>query len=474
MAGSSIRRWEALVVVACVAARPASADSVTVVFESYDGSRPSALAQKHVAPLLAKLEESDRAGKWRASPASVLSAVGGRLPRNGNTDPTMTVPKIRAQFVKANSEATGLGYDLAKAVASYELGFRWVRENPALVITDYEARKWLTEAYVGYVAALDGDGHEDKAKRAAEAQVLSFPELVVSPQGVGPTAARPFDRARHELERAQKGLFLISIADRVDASVAINYVPRGRGSSFQINAVRRPYDVLVQVGNIARRYEYQPEPTRQPHDELRIEWELDSRLEVSEHWVGLERATPNAVHHLTQKLIGHNVATISLVDRGGRRWLVGTRYAAGSSHVLTRCVAEVGTPAETAMAPCLLGGVRLDDAVYSEIPAPPHRSGIPAQWPMWMAFGGMLGSTAAGMYFVSEHAVCGENCTRRTMIPSAVSVTASASLLVLTTYLYLRRDGALARARASRRGLAFDLGATPDGGGIMTFTKVFE
>lgn len=479
----SFRPWRVLAAVACLAGRATA--NPTVVLESYDGARPSALAEKHVVPLLKKLEDPSAINAWAALPASVLAVVGDRLPRDGNEDPTMTVSKIRAQLVEANTDAMAMGYDFAKAIDSYERGFRWVRQNPALVITDYEARQWLTEAYVGYVFALKGLKREEEARRTAEAQVISFSDTIVSAQKVGPKVAKPFEDARVAIEVMQKGQLLVKIADRTDASVAINYTSRGRGSSFQINAVARPYQILVQIGSTARRYEYTPEPTRSP-DELRIDWELDSRLHVNEQWIGIEHDTPAVEHLLTRKLARHSVVTISIVDAGGRRWLVGIRHAAGSGRVLNRCVAELGSQAESAMAPCIVAGVRLFDSVHSEIPgASPDRARategddgeVPAQWPMWTAFGGMIASTTLGIYFVSQN----DGCTRygaewmcverkHTALQATLSLSAGAGFLALTTYLYLRRDRAIISGHHSRKPLALGFDAGSHGGGMVTLS----
>jgi uncharacterized membrane protein YedE/YeeE len=128
------------------------------------------------------------------------------------------------------------------------------------------------------------------------------------------------------------------------------------------------------------------------------------------------------------------------------------------------------------MAPCLVAGLRLFDTVYSEIPA---EGTLPAQWPIWTAFGATVIGTGLGIYFVSEHRNCatfaGYLCTERkqTVLPATISLAASGGLLALTTYLYVRRDRAIDRARRHPRPLALGFDTMPDGG-IVTFSGTFD
>lgn len=487
MGGSSEnQRWRLLAIVAVLAisAPEADADNGTpsvVVFESYEGPRPVHGAVRPIETLLRGLESDG----WAALPGTIVRVVGDRLPRRGRTDPAMTVAKIRGKFSTAVRHTTGKGFDFKRAIALYEEGFRWVRENPAVVVADFDARNWLTDAYVGYATALLGDKRLDDAKRALRTQAISFWDTPITADRYGPEAAAPYQIVRREIEASPHGSLLVTVVDRVDAYVSINHVGRGRGSSFEANVVAGDYEVLVQVEGTALRYTFRADPAINQHAELRVHWDVDARLVVGEQWIGIERAPTDVVPALVHALPGYSVVTVSIVERHDRRWLVATRYAAGTGRQVEPCVAEIGTQAETAIRPCILGGARVFKDVYTAIPSRPgsrdasSEASLPARWPMWIAFGSSVAAIGAGAVFATMHEECltidlsaPDACGKRrdTLLPAVVSFGIGAASFAFMSYAYVRYANAVERQHSRP---ALGLGVGP-GGAMVTLSGAFE
>ncbi len=471
-------------VFASISAPVANADDgrpSVVVFEAYEGARPVDASVHRVEALLRGLESDG----WAALPGTVVRVVGDRLPRPGRTDPAMTVAKIRGKFSAAVRHTTGKGFDFKRAIALYEEGFRWVRENTAVVVADFDARNWLTDAYVGYATALLGEKRFDDAKRALRTQAISFWDTPITADRYGPEASASYQLVRREIEASPRGSLLVTVVDRADAYVSINNVGRGRGSSFEANVVAGDYEVLVQVEGAALRYTFHADPAITQHAELRVHWNVDTRLVVGEQWIGIEHAPADVVPALVHALPHYSVVIVSIVDRHDRRWLVATRYAAGSGRQLESCVAEIGTRAETAIRPCILGGARLFKDVYTAIPsragarAESSEASLPARWPMWIAFGGSVAAIGAGTVFATMHDECltidlaaPDACGKRrdTLHPAVVSLGIGAASFAFMTYAYIRYANAVERQHQRP---ALGLGVGP-GGGMVTLSGAFE
>lgn len=447
-----------------------------VVFEVYEGAR-AADASTHIMPLLKSLRENGRA----TLPDEVKRAASGRLPVTGRADSSITVAKIRAKFDAAQRKTTGKGFNHKEAIALYQEGFRWVEQNMATVVADLDASRWLTDAYVGYATALTGENRGEDAKEAYREQIRSFSDLPITSDGYGPEAAARYAAMRKEVDAAPHGTLLVAV-NRPDAFVAIKNVGRGRGGNLQANVVAGTYPVLVQVGGTALAYFIRTDPAKSQHAELRIDWDLDSKIRVSDRWVGVEDAKDDIASGLAKKVPNSGVLLISIVERNETSWLVATRHQRGDGTRLRRCVAELGSEAERSMKGCIVDGI-YSQGIFRDIPStttdspPSGQVAAPSPLRSWLGLGGTIGAVAVGSYFLSVNGECIRNpsspapCIERrdARLQAGLTLGVGVAALVYTTYSYIRYANAVRRASTSP---AIGLTVAP-GSGALTFSGAF-
>jgi hypothetical protein len=429
-----------------------------VVFEVFPGPRPED-ASDHLRPLEDQLE---RAG-WAATPSQVASVLGARRPRSGRTDPTMTVAKIRDKLTEAQRRTTGKDYDYQVALELYEQGFRWALENQALVGTDLNAPRWLTDAYVGYAKVLMRTERTQEARKWLRRQSISFPDVPVTDDAHGPWAAGEAQAVRQELDAEPHGTLLVAV-DHADTNVFFNFAGRGRGGTFYVsgNAVADDYEVLIQVGATALRYVVSIDPSTNEHAELRINWALDAAMAVTDDYVAIAHASGDIGVMVAKKLPGLRITLLSIVEQKNARGIVATSHRAGDGKEVARCVAKVGSPGARALKDCLVERM-YQEGVYRKIPTtrlatttantPRYRSSAVHAWIA-------LGSAAATMYF-------GGLDSRDGRLGMGIAIGIGAASLAYMTYRGL--DDAW-RRRATRPALGVGVGK---GGGMLTIEAGF-
>lgn len=376
-----------------------------VVFEVQEATCPR-VPNEYIRAVFNRLKESGRA----VAPSMVKNVAEGRIPLPSQTDPAMTAAKIRAKFKEAKRKAIGKGWNFDEAIKLYEEGFRWAAENQAVVVNELDAPTWMTEAFVGYATTLVQANRVDDAKAAYKKQMISFPDLPVTSNRHGPDAAQLYESVRKDVDAEPRGTLLVTV-NRPDANIFINYVGRGRGGNFQANVVEGTYEVLVEVGDKSLRYVVPTDPSKTKHAELRIDWDLDSRLVVGDSSVCVEHVANQReiVAGLQRKLPGRNLVLASRTTSDGIRWLRVEKYEPADTVPSRPCIMPEGDNVGRKLADCIDGQnvpgvlasipVRLDATTRES-------AGSPSQFRHWLGFGIAAGSVGAGIYFASIDGTC--------------------------------------------------------------------
>lgn len=384
-------------------------DRAEPVFEVYDGKRTSDAATV-VVPVLRELMRRGQATDL----AAIERATDGRLPRDGASNPNVSAAQIRARFDAAHRKVVGSTsekYDYKEAVKLYEEAFRLAYDNPATVVSAADAAQWLTKAYVSYAFALKREGKPEAAREAMREQIRSFADLPVDSDVYGPDAYELYKQTRKELDAAPHGTLLVSV-NRADAVVTIDEVGRGRGASLEANVVAATYRVLVQVGAVSRRYLVKIDPARLQHAELRIDWDVDSRITATEQWAGIEGSaalSQSQIDSLATWSPTQSATTVSVAMKERTRWIVARRIGSTDLRTCVTSADDLNKERVSALVDCVVSGSYSTD-VFSEIPtvavAAEPRSSVRPLWPAWAALGGTVAAFGVGTYFASIDGRC--------------------------------------------------------------------
>lgn len=429
------------------------------------------LPNDYVRAVLSQLMRSGRA----VDISALREMASGPIPQPSQTDPSMTAARIRAKFKEAERKATGKNWNFEQAITLYEEGLRWAEENQLVVVKELDAPNWMTEAFVGYSTALTraNKNPKDVYKR----QIISFPDLPVTSSRHGPDAAALYEAARKELDASAHGTLLVTV-NRPDANIFINYVGRGRGGNFQANVVAGKYEVLVEVGDKSLRYVVPTDPATNKHAELRIDWDLDSRMVVGESFVCIEHVANDRglVRGLGRKFPGHGVVLASRQTSDGIEWIRAEKYEPGDTAPARRCVAPEGDNVGRKLTDCI-DGQNVPGVLFAmptklttqEQAAPPSRL------KPWLGLGITVGAIGAGIYFSSVNGTCisddptmpGCDNERDARLETGISLAVGAGAFVYMLYAY-KRYGAAVRSYRPTVGAS----ATP-GGGLVTLSGGF-
>jgi hypothetical protein len=447
-----------------------------LVFEVHAGACPR-FPNEYVVEVLRQLGETGRV----AFSSDLRNVPGSQIPLPSQGDPTMTASRIRAKFKEAKRRATGKNWNFEQAIALYKVGFRWAEENQAVVVKELDAPTWMTEAYVGYATALTRAKQLNDAKEAYKQQIISFPDLPVTSNRHGPDAAELYEAVRKEVDAAPHGTLLVTI-NRPDANIFINYVGRGRGGNFQANVVAGTYEVLVEVGDRSLRYVVPTDPATTKNAELRIDWDVDSRIVVGTVSACIEHV-PNPrdiLPGLQRKLPGRGFVLASLEVSEGVRWLRVERYQPLSKAPSPACVVKEGDGVDRKVMDCFDG--KDVPGVFASVPvpwapaAPREPSDRPSQLRPLLGLATAAGSIGAALYFSSIHGDCTredasspDGCaeTRDTRLGMGLALGVGAVSLGYAVYAYSRY------ARAVRSNGATIGVSTARGGGILTVSGGF-
>jgi hypothetical protein len=267
--------------------RPGTASGVRLdhpilVLESYVGQRP-ANADAVLAPLLDELEQRGFATR----PASVLELVGGSAPRPGVLDRDTTAAEI-TQSAESGYEAYTRGR-FAEAEAALKRAIERIHRNPALLVLDTNNLDATFKILVALALSQAKRGDTGGSVATMTELIRTFRSQPITRVDYGPDAEQFYRAVVRQVQALDRCELSISVANE-QAVIFVDGQIRGLGKAALTDLIPGVYRVFVQVpGTPGRQYEI--EVTAGRHTVLRIDWELDSSLWLTDSWVGFVFAT---------------------------------------------------------------------------------------------------------------------------------------------------------------------------------------
>ena len=257
-------------------------DHPILVLESYVGQRP-ANADAVLAPLLDELEQRG----FAARPASVLELVGGGAPRPGVLDKDTTAAEI-TQPAESGYEAYTRGR-FAEAEAALKLAIERIHRNPALLVLDTNNLDATFKILVALALSQARRGDTSGSVATMIELIRTFRSQPITRVDYGPDAEQFYRAVARQAQALGRGELSISVANE-QAVIFVDGQIRGLGKAALSDLIPGVYRVFVQVPATAGR-QYEVEVAAGRHASLRIDWELDSSLWLTDSWVGFVFAT---------------------------------------------------------------------------------------------------------------------------------------------------------------------------------------
>lgn len=354
----------------------------TLVFEAHVGE-PS-LAE---TMLMTRLRDELESLGLVAQPASLLKTVGGRVPRPGIADPSVTLAEL-AKLVDTGHNAFTDG-DFETAVVLLTKAVRLIKRNPALLVLDTGNAAMVFRAYASLGFSLNkrtrsaenrdtdkrkvSSDPQDQLKLTPEAEaVLSklirmYPAMRVQKNDYGPIAEQAY-LALHRRVLARGSGRLVLRANDGHAMIFVDGQMRGLGTVKVAELLVGDHDVFVQTGT-GRRYELSVNPNEETVFE--IDPKIDTCLSVNDEraWFQFSTETERAREavcggELSRRWATSNtVAVVGPMAVNGKPAIIATLYrlngeavrptgfvpleqaGVASIHALARYIAD-GTPGE--------------------------------------------------------------------------------------------------------------------------------
>jgi hypothetical protein len=264
-------------------AEPARAEPAQILFEDRGGA--GAARDAAANGLIAKLREELRQREVLVEPRAIAELPNELLPLAGMWDRELELPALTAQL-DAGVRAYLRG-QFSLAARQLEAALALARRNPALVVSDPSAPRWMTQAMVALALTRQRLRQRAEARAAMAEQVRSFPELAVTVADFGSRGAALYGEVRTALEAGPRGGLIVDVSDP-DARIYLNEQGRGRGGAFSSDLLPGAYRVLVMVGGRSRLYRLSVHANEQTR--LSVDWAADLRFEASPAWIGLRPA----------------------------------------------------------------------------------------------------------------------------------------------------------------------------------------
>ncbi|HET7500508.1 MAG TPA: hypothetical protein VFK02_05875, partial [Kofleriaceae bacterium] len=260
----------------------ASADAPIIVLESHVGQRPANAGQV-MAPLLDELEQRGFATR----PASVLELVGGRAPRPGVLDKDTTAADI-TQPAESGYEAYTRGR-FAEAEATLQLALDRIHRNPALLVLDTNNLEATFKILVALALSQAKRGDTTRSAATMIELYRTFRDRPIARVDYGPDAEQLYRAVVRQAQALGRGQLSITVAND-QAVIFVDGQIRGLARATVGDLIPGVYRVFVQVPATAGR-QYEVEVTAGHRAALRIDWDLDSALWLTDSWVGFVFAT---------------------------------------------------------------------------------------------------------------------------------------------------------------------------------------
>jgi hypothetical protein len=323
-------------------------DHPILVLESYVGQRP-ANANAVLAPLLDELEQRGFATR----PASVLELVGGDAPRPGVLDRETSAAEI-TQSSESGYEAYTRGR-FAEAETALKRAIERIHRNPALFVLDTNNLDATFKILVALALSQAKRGDTGGSVATMTELIRTFRHRPISRVHYGPDAEQFYRAVARQVEAVDRGELSISVASE-QAVIFVDGQIRGLGKAALADLIPGVYRVFVQVPATPGR-QYQIEVLAGRHTVLRIDWDLDSSLMLTDSWVGFVFATeaerarqPGFAGTLARRWAGGTLlAVVGMAQLSGKPAVVGQlvdatgRIVRGGAVLLER--GELGDPA---------------------------------------------------------------------------------------------------------------------------------
>ncbi|HEX3476416.1 MAG TPA: hypothetical protein VHT91_15435 [Kofleriaceae bacterium] len=269
---------------ASVTAGPAGVrlDHPILVLESYVGQRPAS-ADAVMAPLLDELEQRGFATR----PASILELVGRGAPRPGVLDSDTTAAEI-TQRAESGYEAYTRGR-FAEAEIALTRAIERIHRNPALLVLDTHNLDATFKILVALALSQAKRGDTGGSVATMTELIRTFHQRPISRVDYGPDAEQFYRAVARQVEALGRGELSISVASD-QAVIFVDGQIRGLGKAALIDLIPGVYRVFIQIPATPGR-QYEVEVTAGRHTVLRVDWELDSSLWLTDSWVGFGFAT---------------------------------------------------------------------------------------------------------------------------------------------------------------------------------------
>jgi hypothetical protein len=257
-------------------------DHPILVLESYVGQRP-ADADAVMAPLLDELEQRGFATR----PASILELAGGAAPRPGVLDADTTAAEI-TQRAESGYEAYTRGR-FADAEAALTRAIERIHRNPALLVLDTNNLDATFKILVALALSQAKRGDTGGSVATMTELIRTFRHRAISRVDYGPDAEQFYRAVAGQVQALGRGELSISVASD-QAVIFVDGQIRGLGKAALVDLLPGVYRVFIQVPATPGR-QYAVEVTAGRHTVLRVDWELDSSLWLTDGWVGFVFAT---------------------------------------------------------------------------------------------------------------------------------------------------------------------------------------
>jgi hypothetical protein len=258
-------------------------DHPILVLESYVGQRP-ANAEAVMAPLLDELEQRGFATR----PAAVRELAGGGAPRPGVLDRDTTTAAEITQPAESGYEAYTRGR-FTEAEAALELAIERIHRNPALLVLDTNNLDATFKILVALALSRAKRGDTSGSVAAMIDLIRTFRSQPITRVDYGPDAEQFYRAVARQVQALGRGELLISVSSE-QAVIFVDGQIRGLGKAALADLIPGIYRVFVQVPATSGR-QYEVEVTAGHATALRIDWELDSSLWLTDSWVGFLFAT---------------------------------------------------------------------------------------------------------------------------------------------------------------------------------------
>lgn len=333
----------------------------TIVLESYVGQRP-ANANAIMAPLLDELEQRG----FAAHPASVLARVGGGAPRPGVLDAGTTAAEI-TQPAESGYEAYTRGR-FAVAEAALKLAIARIHRNPALLVLDTNNLEATFKILVALALSQARRGDAAGSLATMTELIRTFRDRPIARGDYGPDAEQFYRAVARQVQALGRGQLSITVASD-QAVIFVDGQIRGLARAALTDLIPGTYRVFVQVPATAGR-QYEVEVTAGQATALRVDWDLDSALWLTDTWVGFVFATEAdrvrqagfAAALARRWDDGGALAVVGMVQLQDRPAIVGRLYDAAGRVVRGAAVALDGAdePRLRGLARYLADGVAVD------------------------------------------------------------------------------------------------------------------